>query len=374
MEGFNMEVSNPSSSSVCLCVSTTEASGEEKTRWYIINLNEAISILGLCERENVKKMEKEAKRRFYLFKKITDMFISGGKVEEMEEFFSTPLTPVCETPNMAFGCFWTTLGSVVYWFGSERGSHKVKYWDLADIQKGMEVAPPMISRRSRGKAVAIDGKIYVFGGTKPWGGSSTNCSSKAWAEVFDASNNEWKPLKQPSFRVPSMYLFLLPMHNEKIIIVGSLYKRGLYAYHVCQDLWDVVDEKFELISPYCDPVLAGHTLYWVGGDEIIHAYDLNEKKYFCGRIHFWALKQVLLLLGEDRCFPLLFFHLHDEMFCLIWEGLEYSAGREFSAGRHRSVLVVHQFCVSKRIKRGVLVTRVEWGHLLVLIEDAALWE
>ncbi|CAL5344470.1 unnamed protein product [Camellia sinensis] len=397
-EGFNMEVSNPSSSSVCLCVSTTEASGEEKTRWYIINLNEAISILGLCERENVKKMEKEAKRRFYLFKKITDMFISGGKVEEMEEFFSTPLIPVCETPNMAFGCFWTTLGSVVYWFGSERGSHKVKYWDLADIQKGMEVAPPMISRRSRGKAVAIDGKIYVFGGTKPWGGSSTNCSSKAWAEVFDASNNEWKPLKQPSFRLPSMYLFLLPMRNEKIIIVGSLHKRGLYAYHVCQDSWDVVDEKFELISPYCDPVLAGHTLYWVG-DEIIHAYDLNEKNYFCGRIHFWALKQVLLLLRNDRCFPLLFFHLHEEMFCLIWEELEYHAGR------HRSVLVVHQFCVSKRIKRGVLglsvkplsteyylpdgiifqsfdgivllpqlVTRVEWGHLLVLIEDAALWE
>ncbi|CAL5410630.1 unnamed protein product [Camellia sinensis] len=73
-----------------------------------------------------------------------------------------------------------------------------------------------------------------------------------------------------------VYLFLLPMHNEKIIIVGSLYKRWLYAYYVCQDSWDVVDEKFELISPYCDPVLASHTLYWVG-DEIIHAYDLNEK-------------------------------------------------------------------------------------------------
>lgn len=364
-----MEVSNPSSSSVCLCVSTTEASGEEKTRWYIINLNEATPILGLCDKENVKKMEKEAKRRANLFKKITGMFISGGKVEEMEEFFSTPLTPVCETPNMAFGCFWTTLGSVVYWFGSERGSHKVKYWDLADIQKGMEVAPPMISRRSSGKAVAIDGKIYVFGGTKPWGGSSTNCSSEAWAEVFDASNNEWKPLKQPSFRVPSMYLFLLPMHDEKIIIVGSLYKRGLYAYHVCQDLWDVVDEKFEPISPYCDPVLAGHTLYWVGGDEIIHAYDLNEKKYFCGRIHFWALKQVLLLLRDDpSCFPLLFFHLHDEMFCLIWEELEYYAGR------HRSVLVVHQFCVSKRIKRGVLGLSVKPLSTEYYLPDGIIFE
>ncbi|KAI7999338.1 hypothetical protein LOK49_LG09G00258 [Camellia lanceoleosa] len=192
----------------------------------------------------------------------------------MEEFFSTPVTPVCETPNMAaFGCFWTTLGSVVYCFGATRGSHKVKYWALAEIQKGMEVAP---SRRSCGKAVGIDRKIYVFGGTRPWGGSSTNCSSKAWAEVFDASNNKWKPLKQPSFHVPSVYLFLLPTHNEKIIIVGSLYKRGLYAYYVCQDSWDVVDEKFELISPYGDPVLASHTLYWVG-DEIIHAYDLNER-------------------------------------------------------------------------------------------------
>ncbi|GMP75573.1 hypothetical protein CsSME_00032615 [Camellia sinensis var. sinensis] len=113
------------------------------------------------------------------------MFISGGKVEEMEEFFSTPVAPVCETPNMAaIGCFWTTLGSVVYCFGDTRGSHKVKYWDLAEIQKGMEALSP-----------------------------------GAWAEVFDASNNEWKPLKQPSFRVPSMYMFLLPMHNEKIIIV-----------------------------------------------------------------------------------------------------------------------------------------------------------
>ncbi|CAL5410628.1 unnamed protein product [Camellia sinensis] len=107
-----------------------------------------------------KKMEKEAKRRANLVKKIAEIFISGGKVEETEEFFSTPVTPVCETPNMAaFGCFWTTLESVVYCFGATRGSHKVKYWALAEIQKGMEVAP---SCRSCGKAVGIDRKICLW--------------------------------------------------------------------------------------------------------------------------------------------------------------------------------------------------------------------
>ncbi|CAL5408310.1 unnamed protein product [Camellia sinensis] len=155
MEGFNMEGSNPSSL-VYLCVSTTKLSGEQKTSWYIINFNEAASILGPV----TKKMEKEAKRRANLVKKIAEIFISGGKVEETGEFFSTPVTPVCETPNMAaFGCFWTTLESVVCCFGATRGSHKVKYWALAEIQKGMEVAP---SCRSCGKAVGIDRKICLW--------------------------------------------------------------------------------------------------------------------------------------------------------------------------------------------------------------------
>ncbi|XP_028063188.1 uncharacterized protein LOC114266475 [Camellia sinensis] len=169
-------------------------------------------------------MEKEAKRRANLVKKITEMFISGGKVEEMEEFFSTPVAPVCETPNMAaIGCFWTTLGSVVYCFGDTRGSHIVKYWDLAEIQKGMEALSPGV-----------------------------------------------------------------------VLAPTVVQRRGQ------------------------------------------------------NRIHFWALKEVLLVLSDDPCFPLLFFHLHDETFCLIWEDYEYSAGCQ------RSVLLVHQFCVSKRIKRGVL--------------------
>ncbi|KAL7244249.1 hypothetical protein ACSBR1_016477 [Camellia fascicularis] len=59
MEGFNMEGSNPSSSSVCLCVSTTEPSGEQKTRWFII-FNKATSILGPCHKENGKRSQEKS--------------------------------------------------------------------------------------------------------------------------------------------------------------------------------------------------------------------------------------------------------------------------------------------------------------------------
>lgn len=77
-------------------------------------------------------------------------------------------------------------------------SRKVFYFDANNKEEGWKRGPDMlVARDFNGKALPLDGKIYVLGGLDGIheGGRSVMASPlEPWGEVFDPVKNKWKPL------------------------------------------------------------------------------------------------------------------------------------------------------------------------------------
>ncbi|KAL7256634.1 hypothetical protein ACSBR1_010548 [Camellia fascicularis] len=116
----------------------------------------------------------------------------------------------------------------------------------------------MLNGRHRGKAVAVEGKIYVFGGI------DLDYAPEPWAEVLDPINKKWEPLQRPPKPLgtctvlKAVAYYGSPWEEKKKIIFGPGLK---YVYHLNSNTWE---ELPIALLPHCSNNLAGvgNLLYW----------------------------------------------------------------------------------------------------------------
>ncbi|KAI8561328.1 hypothetical protein RHMOL_Rhmol04G0330500 [Rhododendron molle] len=331
--------------SICLRVVMDGVQSPAPLLWYVVNLGDSLD-LQPCSKGNVRRMEREAKRRDIEFmqKSIDDM---EGKFEEEEDESDPMLNPVWQTEGIPESCFWTARDSTIYCLGAKRSGEpgygrNFRDFDLLDLSEVVNIGPPMIRKRMDGKAVIARKNIYVFGGAK----------KAPWGEVLEIKGGgeeaEWKALNEPPMRIPPLDVFAFPLGDAADgIIVASGRMDGLFLYNVFKDSWNVLDEKFSFDGPsFSEPVIAGRSIYWVGSDESMCSYDLDTKELCRGDINFLPLKDALDTVRVLRMsYRLSFLHLHGDIFCLIW--LQVNHDRSHA----RSVFVFHKMHVSRRFDK-----------------------
>ncbi|OMO65831.1 Kelch-type beta propeller [Corchorus capsularis] len=179
----------------------------------------------------------------------------------------------------------------------------------------------MPEKRAMAYAVALDSKIYVFGGTTDTEGF--------FAECFDINQKIWAPLPNPPFAShidPASISYPIVLDSPRSrLLVHFESNDSLYAYYMYDKRWRLLKEDFGLWtgkpSVIVDDVL--YTLdsfdfdYWFSTRYnrcSSRAYDLVENKPlptkwlspFEGRLHF---KTHL-------------FHIGSGNLCLVW--LDYN--------------------------------------------------
>uniref|UniRef100_A0A5B6YXR0 F-box/kelch-repeat protein n=1 Tax=Davidia involucrata TaxID=16924 RepID=A0A5B6YXR0_DAVIN len=281
------------------------------------------------------------------------------------------LDPLCKTNHPVASCC-VSLGSTIYCIGAVAscsialGSTMYSVGANPDDLFGFgcefivtdsrlsnqiwKQASPMLNGRWFPHAVAMAGKIYVFGGCR--------ANTDVWAEVYHPEKDEWKALMKPP---PSSKITQLPYHNffaatldidSQQILVGSCTGDHLYVYNTTSDSWETKKHPgLCMMSGYTKPVLHRNTLYWLDYRKI-HAYDLNAKQSFCG--HF-DCKEVDDLLDEleGLDYMPLFFHFCQEEFCLLWTD---TVVHPSSSRPHRMCSNIHwvKWRISKNMIKGSL--------------------
>lgn len=192
------------------------------------------------------------------------------------------ITPL-ESKLVPYGDMVVALGSTVYSLG---GGSQVFYFETGKGEEEERVwknGPDMLNPRRRGgKAVAVDGKIYVFGG------NDLEVSRDPWAEVFDPVRNEWKPLPPPleyltgfDLRGP-IVTYGHSDHSEeegKKIMVGN---ETQYVYHVKSGTWEKLAwQVYEGVSK--KPIGVGNMLYFTAHGKLI-AINMRTQRRYNGEI------------------------------------------------------------------------------------------
>ncbi|KAK8501914.1 hypothetical protein V6N11_063680 [Hibiscus sabdariffa] len=126
-------------------------------------------------------------------------------------------------------------------FDSIHYNNCVFYFDCARPDCEWKRAPPMLIPRQNPSAVAIGGKIYVFGSTPPTGG--------CFAEVFNIHENRWDTLPAPpvsSFDLLDLSYPVLFDSSRSRILVHFRSSHSLYAFSTAPDggSWECLDTEF----------------------------------------------------------------------------------------------------------------------------------
>ncbi|XP_058202173.1 putative F-box/kelch-repeat protein At1g61540 isoform X2 [Rhododendron vialii] len=228
------------------------------------------------------------------------------------------LTPDCSM-TVAVG------GSVVYALGgssedSEKEgrwlySNKVFYFDTNHPRKGWIQGPDMLNKRHGGKAVDVEGKIYVFGGVD-YKNKDKKKARHPWAEFLDPKKNEWEPIPPPPKR--------FGMHKSDLCITPVLYGGGprdgkkillgccSYIYHVNARCWEEFRPKRSL-NFSSNLTAVGNFLYWTFRG-IFYTFDMKTEKFDWGTIEGYPMTkyQADLLLPEPALL-----HLGGSHFCFL---------------------------------------------------------
>ncbi|XP_058203856.1 F-box/kelch-repeat protein At1g16250-like isoform X2 [Rhododendron vialii] len=198
------------------------------------------------------------KCRIELFKEGNgDLGTEGGK-----EHNGPPLRRITPLKLGWFpsGKMLVALGSAVYVLGGENEgflSRDVYYFETANNKRsggaeadgGWKKGLKMLTPRCRGGALAVEGKIYVFGGNYDLGKESELGkwirAWGPWGEVYDPIKNEWERLPPPPFNYDdyeeeyvcselSIAAYGSPS-DTKILFSG---KATHCAYHVNSGTWE----------------------------------------------------------------------------------------------------------------------------------------
>ncbi|KAE9450307.1 hypothetical protein C3L33_17804, partial [Rhododendron williamsianum] len=183
----------------------------------------------------------------------------------------------------------------------EDGKAAAAAWNAEGWIKG----PDMLNDRCSCKAVAVESKIYVFGGNNKTV-EDNNSTTRPWAEFLDPekNKNKWEPL--PALPDDSLIHDLVynpvvyggPGEGKKIILSCC----G-YIYLVDAQTW----EKFcppASMSPFNDNMIS---------DGNIHSFDMKTQDVDCGIVEGYRLsKYPEELLPEPTLL-----HLEGDYFCFI---------------------------------------------------------
>lgn len=218
-----------------------------------------------------------------------------------------------------------------------------------DNDQEHEKVPSMKTPRLSPAVVALDGKIYVFGGVHP----RDQEQLLPWAESLDTTTSAeakvWTPLASPPCDIWFRGLFAVVVddgeniffgsseedmkENEEgedgsgrrdrvssgAILVGSTLTGICFAYHIREDKWISLPDSIPFSYDCSLPVVDGDILYWVGGNFV--AYDLRRRTTLLSGTPIQGLGNFLCYLlwnvDEWYCRPSLH-HLGGDDFCLTW--------------------------------------------------------
>ncbi|CAA0822339.1 F-box/kelch-repeat protein [Striga hermonthica] len=185
------------------------------------------------------------------------------------------------------------LGSTVYIIGGmcypefcpevTRHHHNmhaaVRFFDVLRPEEGWREAAPMHFPRVMPAAAAIDGKIYVLGGS--------NIDSPDEGECFDPKTNRWDRLPAAGYKVGFPYIVSPYVGRDvgKSILVHSGWDDGaLHAYVLATRKWEFISRDFSECDTPAAAAVVGDIMYTLlnGRDKKrrpLHGYHLIHKKW-----------------------------------------------------------------------------------------------
>ncbi|KAG5530170.1 hypothetical protein RHGRI_030517 [Rhododendron griersonianum] len=235
------------------------------------------------------------------------------------------ITPVTRTPeryamSVVVGTVLYVLGGV---FQDPKNEHewsfhnKVFFFDTNDPQGGWVKGPDMLnSRGKKGKAVAVEGKIYVFGGNNNKRKRDHNSKSRPWAEFLDPITNKWEPLPATPKR---SRIHTSDLHSTPVVYGGPGEGKKIFLskchhiYHVDAQTWERFHRP-ESLYPFSHILTSnGNTLYWTT-DALFFSFNMKTKDIGCGLVEGYMLSKYRkeLLIPEPTLL-----HLGGDHFCFI---------------------------------------------------------
>lgn len=137
-------------------------------------------------------------------------------------------------------------------------------------------APDMLNARNRGKAIVVEGKIYVFGGTH------LDKAQDPWGEVFDPVKNKWEPLPPPPVYLDDNELRAGPVvayGPSSSIMLGTTTK---YVYNVKSGSWE--QPAWPVYGgDGLKPIGVGNILYYTSRGKLLAA-NMKTHRHYRGQI------------------------------------------------------------------------------------------
>lgn len=223
---------------------------------------------------------------------------------------------------------WTPLGHQLYSIaGQGKPLRDVWTLDVTRHREGWKSGPPMLCPRSDCRILALDGKLFVFGGCDP---------SSHWGEFFDPVGGSWNALPDPPSRFDDRdgddfdRMICVPLKDSNTILVASFVSEHLsyifYTYNVATSRWATLEHLGNKMNATAffhgwKAVAALNRLYWTDNSKdkiILIAYDLDQDMWLEGRLD-WLLIRPQYWGNESGFFNSdeHLVHLGGSMFCLL---------------------------------------------------------
>uniref|UniRef100_A0A5B6YWK2 F-box/kelch-repeat protein n=1 Tax=Davidia involucrata TaxID=16924 RepID=A0A5B6YWK2_DAVIN len=165
-----------------------------------------------------------------------------------------------------------------------------------ESESGWESCTPMNVARYCSKIAAIDGKLFVMGGTLE---HMYGLDPVKWGECFDPITNKWQFLPPIPVEVDQDQISQWPVaviaEDNKFVVCSN---RNLLSFDVKS--WSWTREDCRMFVSLLDrmksdgksifrlrPAMAGSTMYWFDAGRMflsVYAYDLIQKKCFSRRL------------------------------------------------------------------------------------------
>ncbi|KAG5545907.1 hypothetical protein RHGRI_018162 [Rhododendron griersonianum] len=187
----------------------------------------------------------------------------------------------------------------------------VFFCDVARPEEGWRKGPDLNCGHFHGSAAALDGRIYMFGGTMDNG---VLWSSQPYTEVLHPAIVWWTPLSPPPpedcelFVPPDVY-GAHPLPDGRILLHSSL---TLLSYNVDTDSFSSFDDDFGVVA--CDAsVFLDGVLFFYRNERGVYGYDVVNRKWFPSLVR--GLRKGTVIPPDDE-FQTCLLHLGTRGICM----------------------------------------------------------
>ncbi|KAG5545896.1 hypothetical protein RHGRI_018152 [Rhododendron griersonianum] len=203
----------------------------------------------------------------------------------------------------------------------------VCFCDVARPEEGWKRGPDLNYGRFNGSAVALNGRIYMFGGTMTNG---VSWSSQPYTEVHHPVNGQWTPRSLPppedcELFVPPEVYGAHPLPDGRILLHSS---RTLLSYNVDTDSFSSFDNHFGVVA--CEAsVFLDDFLFFYRNERGVYGYDVVNRKWLPSPVR--GLRKGSVIPPDDE-FQTCLLHLGGGRLCIVWSGC---------AIKDRNKLIIH---------------------------------